>query len=261
MDFLKNKTITLLALLGGALSLLAGYYLSAPIFLGISALCFLLSIIIWKFGYFLAPLLTRTINYSPKFDDYELTPQQDVILKKSSDGYYASAFLSVSLRDSTAFKTSEQKSALMEMFERAISSLRHTMKISLIVCNLDLSDYIDKLEERRSLAEHRRAQTKKNSSDFSRLDREIQFYSSQIKRLTSGEKPMQVLAYVQTTAFGLTREEVVSRIRSQAKESAAVLSNALSCQITPLVGEELLKCFQWEKFAPVSRADIENQLF
>jgi hypothetical protein len=72
---------------------------------------------------------------------------------------------------------------------------------------------------------------------------------------------MQVLAYAQTTAFGLTKEEVVSRVRSQALESKAVLSNALSCDVGILSGGDLLRCAQWEKISPASKAQIEDGLF
>ena len=146
------------------------------------------------------------------------------------------------------------------MFENTVSSIRHTLKISMVVCSLNLSDYMQKLEERRSLAEHRLSQAKPNSQDFAVLEREIQSYTSQLKALGGGEKPMQVLAYAQTTAFGLTRQEAILRVRSQAKESAAVVANSLSTNVEPLTGAQLLSCFEWEQISPASKAQIDDQL-
>ncbi|MFA5107909.1 MAG: hypothetical protein WC492_00020 [Candidatus Micrarchaeia archaeon] len=260
MQFLQNRHILLACLCGGALCLLAGYYSSAPAAFAFSSLCFLLCIVLWRWGYFLGPLLTGAAGTWIKLGTYELSPSQDVLIKKSEDGYYASMFLSIQLRDSASFKSSDQKALLMQMFENTVSSIRHTLKISLVVCSLNLFDYLQKLQERRSLAEHRLSQAKPNSQDFALLEREIQSYNLQIKALSGGETPMQVLAYAQTTAFGLTRQEAILRARSQAKESAAVISNSLSTNVAPICGAELLSCFEWEKISPTSKSEIDDQL-
>lgn len=249
-----------LSLSGGAASLLAGYYSSNSALFAISSAAFLLSIIIFRWGYFLGPMIAKFSKASLREGNFELVPSQDALLKRSSGGYYASMFLSLQLRDSSDFKSAEQRAELMQMFERAISSLRHTIKISLVLCGLDMNDYLDSLTARRSLAEQRKSQLKKNSASLHQLEREISAYSSQIRRIGGGEKPMQVMAFAQTTAFGLTREEVLQRVRSQARESAAILSSSLSCPVQTLLGEELLRCVEWEKISPASKSQIEDEL-
>ncbi len=260
MQFLNNRSIVLVCIFGGALSLLAGYYSSNGILLFICSFLFFLSLLIWKFGYILAPLLTKSLNISLRDRDFVLCPSQDVIIKKVSDGFIASSFISIQLRDSTSFKSETQKVALMEMFERAISSIRFTLKLCFVVCNVDLSEHIQTLEEHRSIAEHKLSQSK-NSASRAQLEREISYFNSQLERLTLGDSPMQVLAYAQTTVFALSKEQAVSRVQSQAKEACGILSNSLGANTTVLSGEDLLHCVGWESFSPTSKTQIRDSIF
>jgi hypothetical protein len=196
-------------------------------------------------------------------DDYELVPSQDVLLKRTPTGYVAVAYLGVQLRESSSAKDASGKALLIDLFERAISSMRYTVKLSVMVCPLDLSDYADKLTERRSLAEHKKAQlsSRKKSDEAARLEREIDSYSQQLRRLTGGERPMQVVAFASTSAEGLTREEALSRVRAQASETAAVLSNSLSCHLWPLSGEELLMASEWERAGAADKNALADATF
>lgn len=260
---MRNKPVTLAALAGGALSLAACAYFGSAVLAVPAAALFLASLLVWKWGYWLGPLLSSASGKSLFCDPYELPAGQDVLIKKAGEGYFASVFMAVELRDTASFKSSEQKSMLMEMFERAVSSLRYPVKLSMLVCALDQGDYVQKLEEKRSLAEHKKAQLKgkHDSDDAAYLERQIEALTAQIGRLSGGEKPMQVLAYASTTASGLTREEALARVRAQAQESSAVLSNALSCNVYPLAGDELLACFEWERWSPPSSADMADRTF
>ena len=263
MEFLKNRQIVFAALAGGALSILACWYLGSPILAAIAAVLFLFSIIVWKWGYWLGPVFSGAAGRSIIDAKFELVPSQDVIIKKSEGSYCATMFMSVELRDTSSFKSIEQKALLMELFERAVSSLRYPVKLSLLVCALELGDYVSKLEEQRSLLEHKKAQLKgkHDADEAAYLERQIEALSAQIRRLSSGEKPMQVLAYAQTSASGITREEVLSRVRSQAQECSALLSNALSCTIKIAAGGELLLCTDWERWVPASKSELEDQVF
>ena len=58
-----------------------------------------------------------------------------------------------------------------------------------------------------------------------------------------------------------TREEAISRVRAQAQESISVLSGSLACTVSVLAGDELLRASDWQKWVPVSRAELEDQTF
>ncbi len=262
MDWMHNKTVTLASLSGGALCLLASWQFASPPLAAIAAFFFSLTLVLWRWGYWLGPLLSRATQTSLAGPVFELPSSQDVLVAKTSQGYAATVYLSVQLRHSATFQPPERQAHLMETFERAVSSLRYVVRLSVMVATLDVSDYVQKLEERRSLAEHKKSQLHRRQSDeASRLSREIDSHSAQLAALSGGQHPMQVLAFASTTASGLTREEAIARARAQGAESAAVLSNALNCQVQPLSGEELLRAFAWERQPPATKAELEDETF
>jgi hypothetical protein len=260
MEKVQLIHILIAFLILGVLCIIFSYSFQKPELLILSIISFLLGLIIWRFGYFLGPLLTSSANIWTPLGQYELSPSQDAILKKTAEGYYASMYLSIALKDSSMFKSEGQNLMLMQMFEKAITSLRNTTKISVLITNVDVSSFLEKLIEKRSLAEQKRSQLKPNSPQAAILEREIESYNSQIKQISSGQKPMQVLAYAQITAFGLTKNEALQKAKSQTQQTAAVLANALATEVTPLNGKDILSCFEWEIISPASREEIENQL-
>lgn len=263
MDPGSNRSLAFGALGGGALCILLSYYAGQPLLLALSALCFLVSIALWRFGYVLLPLLTGATRTALAGDGHEIPPSHDVVVKRTSQGYYATRYLGLELRESARNAGEAGRGALMETFERAISSTRFTLKISLLVCPLALDDYTQKLEEKRSLLEHRRSQLAgaRQDDERARLEREIAALSGQLQAIGGGQRPMQVLAYAATTAFGLTREEALSRSKAQAQEAATLLSTSLDCSVHPLAGPDLMRAFDWEKAHPPSRAELEDALF
>lgn len=260
MEKISNTHILLGLIALGAVSIIFSYSFQRPELLFFSTIVFILGLIIFRFGYVLAPFLTLYTNTWTKYGNYELSPSQDALLKKTPEGYYASMFLSITLKDSSTFKSEDQNLMLMQMFEKAITSLRHTTKISLIITNVDVSEFLEKLIEKRSLAEQKLSQLKPNSAQAEILKREIESYTSQIKQLSSGQKPMQVMAYAQVTAFAPTKSEVLSKVKNYTQQTSAVLANALATEITVLNGKDILACFEWEMLSPTSKSEIEHQL-
>jgi hypothetical protein len=262
MEFGNNRMYTLASLGGGLACLLGAWQMDQPLILFPAAMLFFLSMFVWKFGFLLGPLLGG-VGLKAGGPDWELVSSHDVLLQRQDSGWRAGMFLGVSLRDSASLSSSTQQGLMMELFEKAIGGLRYPLQLSVLVCPLDTSAHIQKLEERRSLCEHRRARLSgpKHSDDTAKLDREIESYNAQIRRLSSGERPMKTVAWAVTSASGLTREEAVSRVRAQAQESMAVLSGSLACSVAPLKGEELLQAVEWQKFTPVSQGELEDQTF
>ncbi|MCL6088641.1 MAG: hypothetical protein M1530_00560 [Candidatus Marsarchaeota archaeon] len=263
MDATSNKSITLAALAGGLLCLAAAWVLGEPLALLPAALLFFLSLLVWRLGWMLGPALASASRLRVSEGDCEFPPSQDVMLQRTSGGWRASVCLGVQLRDSATLSTQGQQALMMELFEKAIGGLRYPLSLTLLVCPLDTSQQIQRLEERRSLSEHRRARLRgpKDSDEAAKLERDIESCNAQIRRLTGGERPMKVSAWALTTAAGLTREEALQRARSQAQEASAVLSGSLSCSVAPLRGEEFLRAAEWQKWIPMSKEELEDQTF
>jgi hypothetical protein len=259
---LLNRVVTAGSLLGGVLAIIVSLVYANPVFPIIAAVFFAMSLALWKYGYIIVPVLTKATNIVEMHDGYEVPPTRDYIIKKTSDGYFTSKFLEVRFYESAMDKNSEEKKTMFDAFERAVSSLKYIVKISLMISTLDLSKHIDEIKTKRGTVEARKSKESKISMDESvRMDRELAYWNRLLDRITQGERPVEIIAFASTTAFGLTRDEAVARVSRQAKELKTILSSSLGCDIRELADLEMLKCFEWDFFFPTTQEEIKDSLF
>ena len=259
----ENRLYTVLAIAGGLFSLSAAIFFGSAPAAALAAACFMLSLLIWKYGYALMPLVMKGAKVAEVGRNFEIPPSQDVIVGKGNGKFLATAFLSARIHESASDKDEKQKMMMGEMFEKAISSAGFPFKVCCLVCPLDLKNEVEEMITRRSLAESRLAKLHggKGSAEAARLKREIAMWGRQIERLSSGEKPLEVVFYFSTTASGLTKEEAIQRAGTQAEELAIVAGGALSCEMARLKGEEMKRCFWWDFFGPTDRDELQDEMF
>lgn len=241
---------------GSLLSLLGG------LMAGLGAL---FGVLFWKYGYILVPLITQRTKIIMMSDlGYEVPPSQDVIVKSVNGVYYASAFLGLSIYESATEKTGEETMTYSQFFERAISNIKYVTKIAYML-------YVEDVGEKRKMIETKRAESQlrlarerdKAQPDVlkvDRLEREVGIWDNQLQRLIKGVKPMGIIAYAQTAAVGLSKEAAMAGARTQANELKTVLANALNIEVVSLTGDEMLKCFEWEKFFPITAQELEESV-
>jgi hypothetical protein len=267
---LNIKTYSYGAAAIGVLGLL-GIYIGAPnpIVLIFSAILLTFGIIgaisLYKYGYLIIPFLTSRGNIVQIMDGgWEIPPSNDVVLKNVGGVYYASKFLGVRIYESTSEKTPEENIVYSEYFERAISSVKYVTKFSLLVYMKDITEYRNRIETKHAEAQLRLARERdKPDPDVLKLDRyekEVAMWENQINKLTRGIKPMGVVAYIMTTAVGISKESAIAAVTAQANELKSTISNALNVQIDILTADEMLRCFQWEVMLPVSPAELEQSV-
>jgi hypothetical protein len=256
----ENRIFTVVSLSGGLFCLAASLFFSSPPAAAAGALFFFLSLLLWKYGYALYPYFARNAKIVEIGQNFEIPPSQDVIVGKEGGSFLATVFLSAGIYESASEGGAVQAG---RMFEKAISSSGFPFKVCCLVCPLPLRAELDEMREKRSLAESRRETLhgRGNGSERARLEREIAMWGRQIEKLTSGEMPLEVVFYLSTTARGRTKEEAVSRARSQAEELSVVAGSALSCEITKLGGEEMKRLFWWDFFSPSTRQELSDSLF
>ena len=256
-----NRAITIAALLGGLIALLSALASGQILATIAAAFLFFFSLLTWKYGYLIFPVITKAMNIVEIRNNYEVSPTRDYILKKIGDGYYAAKFLEIRFYESAVEKGEEDKHTMFESFEKAIASLKYIVKISLLISAIDLSKHIDEIKTKRSSAESKKSKMHGGSDEVVRLDREIAMWNRLLDRITHGERPIELLAFASTTSFGLTKEEAASRVRRQAKEVKTILSSSLGCDIRELVDLEMLKCFEWDLFFPTTPEDMKDEVF
>lgn len=257
-----NRAVTSLSIIGGVVAIIIALLSGNPIFPIIAAGFFFSTLVLWKYGYIFVPMITRATNIIEIRGGYEVPSTRDYIIKKNENGYYASKFLEVRFYESSMDKSQDERKAMFDSFERAISSMKYIVKISLMVSTLDLSKHIDEIKTKRGAAEAKKAKETKIARDESlRLDRELAYWNRLLDRITQGERPVEVIAFASTTAFGLTRDEALSRVSRQSKELKTILSSSLGCDVRHLKDLEMLKCFEWEYFFPTTQEEIKDHLF
>jgi len=257
-----NRGVTIASLLGGFISLLLCIVFNSTIFAILAALLFAGSLALWKYGYLIIPVLTKATNIVEIRDNYEIPPSRDCIIKKKPEGYYCTKFLEVRFYESAMDKGESEKHLIFESFEKAVSALKYVVKLSMLVSAIDVSKHIDEIKTRRSSIETKRfSQEKLDQSDVIRYDREIAMLNRLLDRFSKGERPVEMIAFASTTSFGLTRDEALSKVNRQAKELRTILSSSLSCDVRELKDTEMLKCFEWDLFAPSSEEELRDEVF
>lgn len=255
-----NRAIIIASLVGGLLAILIALASGQAIASVLAALLFTISLLLWKYGYLIVPLITRASRIVEVRGSYEIPPSRDYIIKKTVNGYYAAAFLEVRFYESATEKDEAGKRTMFEAFEKTISALKYVVKISMLISAIDLSKHIEEIKTKRSSAEGRKAQGAATDESV-RLDREIAMWNRQLDHITHGERPVEIISFASTTAFGLTKEEASGKVRRQARELKTILSSSLGCDIRELSDLEMLKCFEWDLFFPTSAEDIRDETF
>jgi hypothetical protein len=257
-----NRAVTGITLLGGLLAIVVSLVYGNPLLPIVASAFFFLTLLIWKYGYIIIPFFTRAANIIETQGGYEVPPSRDHIIKKTEDGYYATKFLEIRFYESSMDKNSDEKRTMFDSFEKAVSSLKYIVKISLMISTLDLSKHIDEIKTKRGAVEAKKAKESKIAADESmRMDRELAYWNRLLDRITQGERPVEIIAFATTTSFGLTRDEALSRVTRQAKELKTILSSSLGCDVRDLADLEMLKCFEWEYFFPTTQEEIKDALF
>jgi hypothetical protein len=213
----------------------------------------------------LVPLITERTRIIMKMDGgYEVPPSEDVIVKNVNGVYYASAFLGIKIFESATEKTSEENISYNEYFERAISNLKYVTKIAYMLYVEDIGQKRKMIETKRAEAQLRLARERdKPDPDVLKIDkfeREVAHWDLQLNKLIKGVKPMGVISYSMTTAAGISKESAIATVKAQASELTTVLSNALNVEVKWLKGDEMLKCFEWEKFYPTTPQELEESM-
>ena len=183
-------------------------------------------------------------------------------MKTANGVFYASAFLGIKIFESATEKTTEENLAYTQFFERAISNIKYVTKIAYMLFVEDVGEKRKMIETKRAESQLRLARERdKPQPDVLKIDkyeREVAIWDNQLTRLIKGVKPMGVVAYAQTCGVGLSKDAATAQARTQANELKTVLANALNVEVVNLNGDEMLKCFEWERFFPVTAQELEE---
>ncbi len=244
----------ILALSGGPLGFFGAVF---------SLVCTVIAAVLLTHGFIVMPFITRKANISivSSIGDYEIPPAQDVVVKHVGNVYYATAFLSIEIYESPTQQVDEG-TYYNEFFERAVSNLKYVSKIAYIMYVEDISKKRQEIDTKRAEIQLKlQRERDKGDPDPLRLDKlasELKEFDYQLEKLIRGIKPMGVIAYAMTTAAGISKDAAITAARAQAEQVRTAISNSLNVEVKRLSCDEMLKCFEWEKFFPTSIQELED---
>ncbi|MEM0438013.1 MAG: hypothetical protein QXU54_01805 [Candidatus Micrarchaeia archaeon] len=214
------------------------------------------------FGHFITPLITRIAGITYRKGEYIFPPGQDVIVKKSGDKYMAAKFMLVNIpeREEVSGKREERSEVYLKDFEAAVSAIHVPVKFNMLLATKDISAYRESIQSKvYEYGLRIKREMEKAEPDVIKLDKwqkEKEFNENLLKRLASGVKPMACVMYVMTLAKGITQKEAIDKVKANAKEIKAVISNNLNAEVTDLIGEDAELCLEWERALPTSYEEL-----
>jgi hypothetical protein len=221
----------------------------------IASVCFLCSMATWKLGDLIVSTVFGTFGICQKAGEYTIVPKRDAIVKRYGGEHVASVFLGARIIESESDRDDASSRSYALQFEQVISSIKMPLKFSIMARPVDIVAYVDRIKARRGEAEEVKSRILeerggKQSADIARIDREIEMWNHVLRKITSGQKPMEVAFFAMTSCRCTTQNEAVAKARAQAREAASAIGTSLNLDMSILQGEEMLECFELDRFAP-----------
>jgi len=219
------------------------------------------AIFIYKYGYWLIPYFTRgqrTVN--TKGFSFELSPNEDALVKQEAGEFIATVFLGVKIYKSTTEMSEDEKFGFMDLWERAVSGLKQVTKYGVLLYIKDLQQYLESVENEKSDAQLKLSEERqKPSPDEKKLDlleREVAMWDNIKEKLAIGEKPTAVHTFVQVSAKGATKDAALAAARTAAKEARSTISTALNVDVVQYSKDDMKRCYDWSLSIPEGMKEI-----
>ncbi|MGC8669652.1 MAG: hypothetical protein ACP5TL_00675 [Candidatus Micrarchaeia archaeon] len=214
------------------------------------------------------PLFTMIfgITFQPAAN-YRINKSQDAILKTVNGLTYATGFITANLfsyvfklETSEVVNEDDRIARAPELWERAIMSVNFPFKYHVFAIGLDVQGTRDELEGKRSYQEFqlsRAIQGNANEVTIADIQRKISTIQAKIDKISSGEKPVASLMYIETTAIGISEKAAVDNLASQIRALQIALSG-FDVELTPVRGRELYTLFRFNFGLPTSLGEAAS---
>lgn len=251
---LTHKTALLACLVGGAVSLVVALVSGNLVALVVCALLFFLGVAVQRFGDVLLPVFLKKMAVVQTRGNWQL--KDDVAVLADGDRFLATAFLEVDVSHAPSSSSAEKNASYAASFEKALCSLTFPAQFSVLVFGLDVERYRESVLTKRLECELLLGRLKKSPkpdvSAVAREERKLSLFSGLLDKLAQGQKPLEVVYFVSTTASGLSEDKATERVRLQARELKAVVANALNAPVRFLRGDDVKRCLDWKAAVPLS---------
>ena len=251
MDLTSRQAV--LASLGGGMVCLVFSLVMSNVWLSaFSAVMLFSSVVVQRFGGVLLPYFLKGLRVVETRGGWVL--DRDVAVLQDGRRYLASAFLDVDVHFSPSRQTPDASVSYGAAFEKALCGLTFPTQFGLLVHPVDLEKYREatltqRLEAELSISRIKQS-PKPDAVAIASAERKKALATRVLNQLAAGEKPLDAIYYVSTTAVGTSHEQAGESARMQARELKAVLSHALNAPVRALDGDAVRRCLDWKVAIP-----------
>jgi hypothetical protein len=210
--------------------------------------------------FLIMPLFTKLFKITiVPAKGFTITSGQDSVIKYSNGIYYATGYITANVYNyvfATERETEEEPeiTAAPEKWEKAVMNIHFPFKFNIIVSAEDIQQHREELETKRGLLEFqysRELQSQNpNPMSLENMQRQINIIQTRIDKIGEGEKPVNSLMYIESTAVGVSLKEATDALTNQLTELQTVF-NIFDLSLTRIAGRELYHLFKLNHQIPV----------
>lgn len=261
---MDEKTMIYLAFSSGVAALVifgAAFYGPFGLIAAVLALLTIIVIFIINYADFLVfPLITNALGIRMvPAKNYYIPRQNSCIIKNLNGIYYATGYLTANIYNYVfeAESVQEGEDAKLadapEKWERIVMNAGFPFKYNIVAAAQDVQKYRDELEGRRGVFEfqlsHEMGSEAPSQMTIDDLQKRMSILDARIGRLGGGERPVDALMYIETTAVGVSEKEAVDALTNQLNHLQTLFS-AFDLGITRVVGREMYHLFTFNYMLP-----------
>ncbi len=246
-------TCSLIALLVAGAGSAYGNLAIVVVFLAILSVLFLF--IINYADFLLFPAFTSILGIKQvPANNYYIPKSNNAIVKNVNGLYYATGYLSANIYNYvfTVEQMQEGEEALLaeapNTWERIVQNINFPFRYNILCYSEDLQTYRDELEAKRGSLEYQLSKEMSLPSPsqltIEDLQRRINIIQTRINRMSTGERPIDAVMYIESTAVGVSEKEALDNLTAQLNHLQTVFGG-FDLNITRIVGRELYYLFQF----------------
>jgi hypothetical protein len=198
---------------------------------------------------------------------YTINRQQNTVIKEVGGIYYATGYITGNLFG-YEFKQElgdvDTQSKIIEAplkWEMAVTNINFPFKYHLLSSGLNVQNTRDELEGKRSYQEYQLSKVLQDSSGkdvaIAELQRKIKILQMKMDRISSGEKPVGSVMYIETTAIGVSEKAAIDELERQVGALQIALS-PMNVDLLRVVGRELYTLFKFSFALPLSYEEMRG---
>ncbi len=208
----------------------------------------------------LFPVFTQILGIKTvPVKNYYIPKTSNSIVKYINGIYYATGYLTANIYKYvfTAENVDENEEIKMsegpEKWERIVMNAGFPFRYNVLSSAEDVQRYREELEGRRGTLEFQLSKEMSSSAPneltIQDLQRKMNVVDARIDRLSGGERPIDSVMYIETTAVGVSEKEAADALTNQLNHLQTLFSS-FDLSITRVVGRELYHLFTYNYTVP-----------